>query len=452
MAAFVSESFQEDAWISSIRHTESVKELLGSISPHEFQLALTFGMEALNYLHTSSSTHSFKESLSKRLEAEQLTHRTTVETLNQGHKSELETFKQSQKRIQDELQQQIEHLNSTLSSSTLAYTSLRSQFESIHSSVANQFQSSLQSIVQQKETQYGQELSRLQAAHSLEVERIQHSVKERIQHCDTHYSQSLARLETLYQEQLDKTVGSSEKGKAGEKEIDTLFAELTSWGPLTNTSKQVHGTDRSCTIRNCRTLIEVKNYSNTVPTKEVEKFYRDMEQHQDAPLGIILSLHSDICGKRSKGFLQIAWTPRSQMLLFVNSFYSHPPEDVLTFLDLCVDIARDMYTYSTNSKDSSDSALHLQVRIEQAKLYIEKEIKRSTELLTTFQHDKKHLTDVITKQFTNYKYQIEQAKFALQSTLAILLNTTAPEEHIPIPEGIEEPKPKKKATSRKDVS
>jgi hypothetical protein len=383
-------------------------------------------------------------------------------TLKQLHSSELESVRQTQVRLKEEFLQQISELKSHLATSDIAYNSLRTQFDSIHSSASKQFQDSLQSIVHQKEAQYNQELARIQVAHSSELERIQHSVKERIEHCDIHYSKSLTRLESIYKDQeerirqeYEKTLGSSEKGKAGEKEIDTLFAELTTWGPLLNTSKQVHGTDRSCIIRNCLTLIEVKNYSNTVPTKEVEKFYRDMEQHQTAPFGIFLSLHSDICGKKSNGFLQISWTPRSQMLVFVNSFYSHPPEDVLTFLDLCVDIARDMYTLLQNTKDSSDSALHLQSRIEQAKVYIEKEIKRSTELLTCFQNDKKHLTDVITKQFTNYKYQIEQSKFALQSTLGILLNTLVPEEvELPLDsiesKEDEEFKIKKKRTKKKN--
>jgi len=437
MNAFVSESFRNGYWMSIIRHTESIQSIIDSISPEQFQTAITLAVESIQYLKSSTTSFSFKESLekelaihSKLLDSERANHTSTIDQLKQLHLSELDSLQKNQNRIHKELLQQISDLKTHLNTSNTAYTSLRSQFDSIQSSISSQYDHSLQSMVQQKEVQHTQEIERIQQTHISELERMQNSVKEQMNHCESHYSNSLARIESLYQvqtqqlrSQYEQSVGSSVKGKVGEQEFDTLVSEYTSWGPLINTSKQSHATDRSCTIRNCETLIEIKKYSNTVPTKEVEKFYRDMEQHQNVPYGMFISLHSDICGKKSNGFFQIAWTPRSQLLVFVNSFYSHTPEDILTFLDCCADIARDMYTLVQKSSDPSDISIQLQSRIEQGKIYIEKEIKRCSEFLCMIQNDKKHLTDVLQKQYTNYKYQIEQSKVALQSTLSILLDT-----------------------------
>ena len=426
MNSFVSESFSNGTWITSIRHTESVKEKLLTLSPETFQIALNLAIESIEHLHSSTASYGFKDALKKEMQK----HTSQLEQLKQLHLSEKKALELKYTSLQAELQQQLSELKSHLTSSDTAYKSLRNQFETLQESASSAYTTSLQTIVQQKELQYTQELSRIQSMHSGELDRMEKGVKERMDHCESHYSNALLRIESLYAEkeqalrkESEKLQGSSERGKAGEKEIEELFDQYTSWGPLTNTSKLAHGTDRSCTVRNCLTLIEVKNYTSVVPSKEVEKFYRDMEQHQDAPFGVFLSLHSDITGKKSKGFFQIAWTPRSQMLVFINSFYSHSAEDVLTFIDLCVDLAKEVYTFHQSSQDSSDSSLHLQSRIEQAKVFLEKELKRATELLATFQIDKKHLIDVITKQHTNYKYQVEQSKHALQTTLQILLDT-----------------------------
>lgn len=45
-------------------------------------------------------------------------------------------------------------------------------------------------------------------------------------------------------------------------------------------------------------LVDVKNYKCTVPTKEVEKFYRDIKLHQSLSGAIMISLHSKIVGKK----------------------------------------------------------------------------------------------------------------------------------------------------------
>ena len=43
-------------------------------------------------------------------------------------------------------------------------------------------------------------------------------------------------------------------------------------------------------------LIDVKNYKTTVPSKEIEKFYRDIKLNSNINGGVLLSLQSKIVG------------------------------------------------------------------------------------------------------------------------------------------------------------
>lgn len=46
-------------------------------------------------------------------------------------------------------------------------------------------------------------------------------------------------------------------------------------------------------------LIDIKNYKSTVPSKEVDKFYRDLELKSSLSGAILISLHSKIVGRKS---------------------------------------------------------------------------------------------------------------------------------------------------------
>ena len=135
------------------------------------------------------------------------------------------------------------------------------------------------------------------------------------------------------------------------------------------------------------------------------------------------------------------WTPKNQLLLYVNCFYTHSPGDVLTFIDMCADIAWMVFDTARNSPQESNGSLQLQTRIEQIKIFVEKEIKRSTEFLTTLVHDKKFLIEQITKQNTVYTYNIQQSKQALQGMLEIILGKYEEDEtESPLQTSQEKPK------------
>ena len=63
----------------------------------------------------------------------------------------------------------------------------------------------------------------------------------------------------------------------------------------------------------------------------------------------------------------------------------------------------------------------LESRIEQAKIFIEKDIKRLSDLVVKMNHNKKFLIDSITKQNADCVGDIQQSKGSLQCMLEVLL-------------------------------
>jgi hypothetical protein len=96
------------------------------------------------------------------------------------------------------------------------------------------------------------------------------------------------------------------KGLQGESEFEDMCENLlSSQFKIINTAKQSKSGDffiewtspeTGCLYRY---LIDVKNYRSTVPSKEVEKFYRDIELHPTIHGAIMISLHSQIVGRKS---------------------------------------------------------------------------------------------------------------------------------------------------------
>ena len=66
---------------------------------------------------------------------------------------------------------------------------------------------------------------------------------------------------------------------------------------IKRTTSMDHAGDFHLTFNNIQVLLECKNYSNAVPTAEVDKFIRDVREC-GIPLGVMYSLGSGITGKK----------------------------------------------------------------------------------------------------------------------------------------------------------
>jgi hypothetical protein len=426
MEAFISETYTGGVFISKFRHTNSVKAIAEQISQEDFELLLGMAANALNSMKDSVKSIEYKEALEKEIEKHRI--------VSEGEKTVLKdiagvALKEVEARALKEaegLRRQIDELRGMLSASEAGQAKVKEQFAEIGAKAEAAFKNSLAELVGQRDSQYQKELARLQENHAQTIERMREDTRESIGRSDAQARESLANMKATYAEleaklraAHEKSFVSVEKGKQGEKEFEELCSQHTSWGPLINTSKEEAATDRRCVIRDCSTMFEVKKYKNTIPTAELNKFRRDMKEHTEAPLGVFISLHTEISNKRGK-YIDTEWTDNSQLLVYISSFYTHSIPDTLDFIDSCATIAMAVYRAAKKSQDS-DGAVGLLSRIELAKLSVSKELERVTECIDSLTRNKKEVVAMIERQFVDSRLQMSLMKTGLGEMLGVLL-------------------------------
>ena len=427
MPALVSETYAQNEWQSTFRHSKSLQPLVGNLSIKEFELVIELACSALQSMHSSSKTIQYKEALA-----------TEVLKLDSKFNSERKQFEQRLQNMEKE-----SHINATTQetrhSSELKI--LRTQLEEAQETATRCKRELIQveklgeeshkkrmtEILQEKEAQTTRMLALLKESEDKRISSLTQSFREQVDAVKALYHEKEAKF-------LEKSRVSTEKGKQGEKEFDDLAAEyMPSWGELKNTSKIPHNADWSSIIRKCYTLFEIKNYGDDVPKAEVEKFVRDMEQHSDAALGVFISLQTPIRGKKSGNFITVEWTAKSQMLIYINSFYSHSVKDVFDFIDSYVDVAYRTYTLSQSSDDTSADTVRLQGQIERIKGFVQVESKRMSELLISIYNDKKMLVDTVNKQYEVTKRGLGDTKDSLKKIIDIIIGKEDEEEADTLP-------------------
>lgn len=388
MSCFVSEHHDGTSWVTVLRHTTSVKEKISPLTPAELDSLFSLATTAFQ----SAKSYTLKDAI------HQETQRIREESLK-----ELSLLRSKMEKERRLLETQIEEEKAAARVADTTASKLREQ---LAASTAL-FTQALETAGKQKEAAHEKELARFEAV----AERRLEELKTQLQ---------------AAQEKLSRQLVSSNRGSIGEKEFDELVAEHTSWGPLQNVGKQAHSTDRSGIIRGCEVRFELKNYTADIPSAEVKKFERDMEEHHNIPYGVFISLRTPICGKKQEGFVSLKWTPRNQLLLFVSEFYSHTIPDVLSVIEMCADVAWSVYKTSREMPSESERCVGLERRIEEAKVYVEREIKQLELFSTTLTHDKKFLLETLTTKFTQYQACVKQSCEAMKSMVAILLGDVSP--------------------------
>lgn len=93
---------------------------------------------------------------------------------------------------------------------------------------------------------------------------------------------------------------ASSRGKTGEALYETWAKSIASSWHTECTSKIPRSGDYVHTHFDSkkRVIADVKNYTRDVPSSEVDKLWRDMEEQQIS-LGMLVSLHTSICGHRN---------------------------------------------------------------------------------------------------------------------------------------------------------
>jgi hypothetical protein len=431
MNSFVSETFKDGEWLSTFRHSESIKDIVADLSNDNFLVLIRLASSALKHLHTSTKTIQYKEALEKEITLH-------TQRLQQTAKETYDSLAFEKESAENKHSLEIVRLRATIEELQIQNKSIKEQFADIQIASEKTFRSSLDTLKAEKDEQYSKEIARLRE-----------DTKERISELQKIYNEIDLRIKK-------ESAVSSEIGKKGERDFETLAGEYTEWGTLINTSKIPHNADWACIIRNCNTLFEIKNYTSDIPLREITKFEDDIKLHGDVHFGAFISMNTPLQGKRFDKMITIDWTTTSQMLVYISCFHKQDMPAMFMFLDMCADIAYKCYRIVNDRPDDSESCLRLQGKIKQIQCLVEKEILNMTTWIRDLKGDHQLAIDLLTKQHTMNLSKISHMKTSLIDMIEILGSDTSESgingsvSNELVPEVIIEakPEPKKKRNTK----
>lgn len=131
------------------------------------------------------------------------------------------------------------------------------------------------------------------------IERVQHEVEK----VDKSNTEQLSVIVNNINQILVKFSNPTVKGNIGESIVKDALGSLEEI-TIHDVSGEPHSCDISVydSILDGTIFVEVKFYENAVPTSQIEKFKRDLEEKKPS-LGIFMSLKSGICGYKTAQFI-----------------------------------------------------------------------------------------------------------------------------------------------------
>lgn len=386
--ALLSQTKDNNTYISTWQHTKPIPSELSSCSIEEFELILTLSSEALKSLRQNTSSIQFQEILNKKIQELNFQKQKEFNSLQ----NEFERQKNSE---QTNLQRKIQELQTSLEQSIQSYQILNKNFLNLQSSSQQNFEKYLQSSLESQKTSIEFQHSKIETMYRTQIQTLQESLNE--------YTKK-ALINNV----------SSNKGKVGEQNFDTLVESFTTW-KIEDTSKMPQSCDRFGEIRGCKTLFEIKNYSYTIPRKEVEKFKRDLEVHKDCPLGIFISLNTMIVGA-PQDFFYTEFTSSNQLLLYVQQFNNYDPNTLFSVLNSLIEVA--LLLHSKSNVNEED--LGLQQKINSIKPILQNEILNISKIITELQTNSKFIIETIQKQNSSIKHHLEKLQFTFKTVFQTL--------------------------------
>ena len=248
------------------------------------------------------------------------------------------------------------------------------------------------------------------------IERVEMSKNNYIKTLETSLSGATEKIKML-EERYEKSVSSSVKGAHGETNFMEIIHKHTSWRNVEDTSKSAHSGDMRCNIGDVCTLIEVKNYGKDVPTKEVVKFLRDMEENPTIPYGIFVSLSTGITGKRDD--ITMEWTNQGQLCVFISKFLDNDVEMTMKMLGQLSILGNRIY--GIHHKCGEEELGMYKDKLGQIKYIISNHVVDINQLMLTVGHDRKILLETLTKQGAMYKISLEKMKVSVENIMDIIM-------------------------------
>ena len=235
-----------------------------------------------------------------------------------------------------------------------------------------------------------------------------------------------------------KTKTSTKLGQIGELTFEDLCNDAGI--QVTNTAKEGYKGDLLGVIGEHKILIEVKNYTYTVNSKEVIKFKRDMDSNKDCVMGLFVSMNTPIANISNP--FHIDWLADKRPLVYISNMSQYDGKYLLDVVKSLVDIIQH---YSVDDCDSN-----LQDKIERTAKSLELSVNKLGSIIKNIRLFRKQNNDNLTSLEDNVKC----LKDEVANSLAVLTGKLVEDDILETPIGIEPVVPRKrgkKATSSSAV-
>ena len=245
--------------------------------------------------------------------------------------------------------------------------------------------------------------------------------KELLAMKDASLQEQKERLEKREQELIRKVhrnASSSFRGQDGEQFFADLATDKMKW-VMTYTGDVDHSCDYSTVIQNVDSFVEVKNYTDTIPFKEVTKFLNDMKLHPEITFGVFVSLNTGIQKKQSIP-ISMDWINGNQCVMYIQSFNELDQEHVFLMIEQTARLAG-IITRNNLQKEGENVEANYQQRIEDAKTYISNAISRSGKLSIKIKADKIQIISLLELSTMNVLNELKQQNVELTTAVQIML-------------------------------
>jgi hypothetical protein len=169
-------------------------------------------------------------------------------------------------------------------------------------------------------------------------------------------------LQEKLQQRIAIQSNSSKRGLEGERDFKTITNNFREWILESIGQKQKESTDFRSSIHSLEVRFEVKNHETLVPhLKNVDKFERDMREHQTTRVGVFVALTARI--ERMDDTITIRWTDKKQLLIYIPYFLTRDLAYTYDVIEGYIRLMKYMSPYF-EEKDSSKDIQALLEKIE----------------------------------------------------------------------------------------
>ena len=354
-------------------------------------------------------SEEFSNSIAKDISKQ---HDHELHKLTTSHKKELD-------RLQSELQTEIRGLEKTLANKEHSYTKQITELQVALDRASASYESIQKQFLEEAERRINQQKE--------SDDKLIHHLKSDI----TRQREEIESLKEKLDSKLSANQNSSKKGKIGEENFETIVRERKGWNLLYQGDKG-HAADYQMVLKGVNIRFEVKNYTYTVKTKEVEKLLNDMREHPETDVGVFVSLNTDITGFSG---ISLEWTPNNQLILYIPRFLELNVDLVLEFVDILFQTVKPYRSILANNVERDEYPI-LKQRIDRAVVYAQNGLTRITSGMSQFVKDVKALQDKIDDMTSHTKTNLAAQKEEIQSMIAILTGQNVEEEEVEEPESL----------------